>query len=79
MVTMNILLPEQLRSFVDDQVAEHGFGTSSDYIHELIRKEQDRQNLRNLLLAGAASPPTTPADDAYFDAVRARVLSRKPG
>ena len=38
---MNISLPETLKSFVDQQVAGRGFGTSSEYVRELIRKDQD--------------------------------------
>ena len=61
MGTMNISLPDSLRAFVDDQVSRGGYGTSSEYIRELIRKDQDRQRLRELLLAGPASPATAPA------------------
>lgn len=73
MSTMNISLPESLKAFVDEQVSERGYGTSSEYVRELIRKDQDRLRLRRLLLDGAASPPAAPADSAYFDALRARV------
>ena len=73
MTTMNISLPETLKSFVDEQVVERGYGTSSEYVRELIRKDQDRQNLRALLLAGATSRPSKVADANYFDALRSRV------
>jgi antitoxin ParD1/3/4 len=73
MTTMNISLPDTLKTFVDEQVNQRGYGTSSEYVRELIRKDQDRQRLRGLLLAGAASAPTTPVDGEYFDALRARV------
>lgn len=73
MTTMNISLPDAMRSFVDKQVASGGYGTSSEYVRELIRKDQDRQQLRALLLAGANSAPTAPADGTYFDALRDRV------
>ncbi|MEI9892134.1 MAG: hypothetical protein WDN45_18240 [Caulobacteraceae bacterium] len=46
---------------------------SSEYVRELIRKDQDRQNLRGLLLDGAASPSTAPVDEGYFDDLRARI------
>lgn len=72
MSTMNISLPEALKSFVDEQVAGRGYGTSSEYVRELIRKDQDRQRLRRLLLAGAESEPGPPADAPYFDALRRR-------
>lgn len=73
---MNISLPETLKSFVDEQVAGRGYGTSSEYVRELIRKDQDRQKLRGLLLDGAASAPGQPADEGYFDGLRDRVRSR---
>lgn len=73
MTTLNISLPETLKIFVDAQVAQRGYGTSSEYVRELIRRDQDRQNLRDVLLAGAASRPDTVADSDYFDALRKRV------
>jgi antitoxin ParD1/3/4 len=76
MRTMNISLPESLKSYVDEQVAGRGFATSSEYLRELIRRDQDRERLRALLLDGANSAPTEPADDAYFDALRERVRKR---
>ena len=79
MTTMTISLPDALRSFVDKQVASGGYGTSSEYVRELIRKDQDRQQLRALLLEGANSAPTAPADGTYFDALRDRVKGHAGG
>lgn len=73
MGTMNISLPDTLRSFVDEQVSTRGYGTSSEYVRELIRRDQDRQHLRELLLEGAASAPTAPVDTGYFEGLRERV------
>lgn len=70
---MNISLPDALKSFVDEQVNKGGYGTSSEYVRELIRKDQDRLQLRGLLLAGAASSPAAPASPAYFEGLRKRV------
>ncbi|MEX0697162.1 MAG: type II toxin-antitoxin system ParD family antitoxin [Dongiaceae bacterium] len=76
MSTMNISLPDALKSFVDEQVASRGYGTGSEYVRELIRKEQDRQRLRDLLLEGAVSAPASPEDKAFFDSLRQRVRRR---
>ena len=73
MTTMNISLPEALKTFVDEQVSPRGFGTSSEYVRELIRKDQDKMQLRGLLLAGAETEPAQPATQAYFDGLRDRV------
>lgn len=72
MTTMNISLPESLKTFVDDQVSDRGFATESEYIRELIRRDQSKQQLRNLLLEGANSVPGPIADDDYFAKLRAR-------
>jgi antitoxin ParD1/3/4 len=73
MSTMNVSLPESLKSFVDEQVSQRGYGTSSEYVRELIRKDQECLQLRSLLLAGASSAPTSEATAAYFDQLRDRV------
>lgn len=73
MGTMNISLPDSLKAFAEQQVAQRGYGTSSEYVRELIRKDQDRTILRSLILEGAASAPAEPADDAYFDRLRGRI------
>lgn len=77
MGTMNISLPDSMKTFVDEQVQTGGYGTSSEYVRELIRRDQDRNHLRGLLMAGAVSEPTTPITPAYFDSLRDRV--RKSG
>lgn len=78
MGTMNISLPEALKSFVEEQVSGRGFGTSSEYVRELIRKDQERLHLRGLLLAGAHSRPASTVDDAYFAGLRHRIGGRQP-
>ncbi|WP_437182345.1 ribbon-helix-helix domain-containing protein [Pseudomonas vanderleydeniana] len=70
---MNISLSDALKPFVDDQASLRGYSTSSDYVRELIRKDQGRQQLRGLLLAGAASSPTAPVDGDYFESLRTQV------
>ena len=76
---MNISLPDSLKDFVDEQVTQRGYGTSSEYVRELIRKDADRLHLRALLLEGAASPPVAPADAAYFSALKKHVQKRARG
>jgi antitoxin ParD1/3/4 len=77
MSTMKISLPDSLKDFIDEQVEQRGYGTSSEYVRELIRKDQDRLQLRGLLLAGAASAPTKPVDASYFDRLRRKAKAAK--
>jgi antitoxin ParD1/3/4 len=76
---MNISLPDTLKSFVDEQVNQGSYGSSSEYVRELIRKDQDRLHLRGLLLAGAASAPAAPAAASYFEGLRDRVRKAAKG
>jgi len=70
-------LPETLKAFVDDQVTEGGYSTSSEYVRELIRRDQDRQQLKGLLLQGAKSKKGAVADAAYFNGLRQKLKQRK--
>lgn len=53
MGTTNISLPDPLRDFVEEQVSQGGYGTSSEYVRELIRRDKDRVELKSLLVEGA--------------------------
>jgi antitoxin ParD1/3/4 len=79
MSTMNISLPDALRRFVDEQVASGAYGTSSEYVRELIRRDQDRHRLRDVLLGGGRSPTGKLADADYFQSLRKRVAPSVSG
>lgn len=70
---MNVSLPDEMRAYVDEQVDEGRYGSSSEYIRALIRRDQDRRQLRTLLLAGAGSEAGPVADAGYFSSLRRRV------
>lgn len=70
MATMNISLPDGLRNFVDQRVAESHYSSSSEYVRELIRQDQDRSDLRTALLAGRDSPLGSVVTEAFFDELR---------
>jgi antitoxin ParD1/3/4 len=78
MSTMNISLPETLKSFIDSQVSEGDYGSSSEYVRELLRKEKDRVRLRRLIMDGMESDLIDePMDAAYFDKFRKRIAEKK--
>ena len=70
MTTMNFSLPDSMKLFVDQQVSQGGYGTSSKYLRELIRKEQERSALRDLIMAGASSKPSQEINTDYFNGLR---------
>ncbi len=51
--TMNISLPDSMKSFIDERLAHEGYGSASEYVRELIRADQKRkeeEKLEKLLL-----------------------------
>jgi antitoxin ParD1/3/4 len=77
MPTMNVSLPDEMRGFVEEQVDGGRYASSSEYVRALIRRDQDRHQLRKLLLAGAGSDRGPVVDDAYLSALRRRI-DREP-
>lgn len=43
MATMNVSLPGQMKTWVEEQAAGGRYGNASDYVRDLIRKDQERQ------------------------------------
>jgi len=79
MPTMNISLPDPLRQFVDDEVREGGFASTSDYMRDLIRQRQRRkaeETLRALIAEGLASGPAVLMAPDFFDQLRERAHER---
>lgn len=78
MSTMNISLPEKLKSFVDSQVSGGDYTSTSEYVRELLRREQDRLRLRNMMLEGIGSDLIEePMDESYFDGLRKRIAEKE--
>lgn len=73
MVTMNVSLPEGLKKFVESQVVELDYGTSSEFIRDLIRREQSRTRLRAMLEDGMDSGHGSEMDEVYFEELRERI------
>ena len=42
MATMNVSLTDELKAWVEEQVASGRYGNASEYVRELIRGQQDR-------------------------------------
>ncbi len=78
MSTMNISLPETLKAFVDTQVSEGDYVSSSEYVREVLRKEQDRVRLRRLIMDGMESELLEePMGAEYFEKFRKRIAEKK--
>jgi len=73
MATMNISLPDQMKAFVEAQSADGKYANSSDYIRDLIRREQIKAEkiaaMQVLLDEGEASGYVEMSIDEVFDSV----------
>ena len=78
MGTMNISLPDGMKTFVDERVAERGYGTGSEYMHDLIRREQDRLELRKLVLDEREISSCLPGCSRQAGPPRLSLLSQLP-
>src|SRR5919206_360467 len=70
--SMNVSLPETLKDYVQERVAEGTYSNPSDYVRALIREDKKRQaeeKLDALLMEGINSGAARPVD---WDAIRAK-------
>ena len=77
--SLNISLPEALKEFVHERVAEQAYSNPSDYIRALIRADQKRcaeEKLEQLLLEGLESGPAQPVTPEDWQAIRREVRER---
>lgn len=49
MATMNVSLPDAMKRWVEDQVQTGRYGNASDYVRDLVRRDQDRAEARETL------------------------------
>jgi len=56
--TMSFALPESLREYIDARVRDGSYGNTSEYLRDLIRRDQQKQaaqRLRDLIADGLTS------------------------
>ena len=49
MATMNVSLPDAMKAWVEEQVQTGRYGNSSDYVRDLVRRDQERAEARQKL------------------------------
>ena len=79
METMNIALPESMKHFVQERVAEGGYGSVSEYVRGLIRADQRRkadERIDALLLEGLVSGEAIAVTQEYWEAKKRRLAER---
>ena len=80
MSTLNISLPEQMKTFVETQVNEGMYGSASDYIRALIRQDLKRkteEGLERKLLEAIESGGYKKLTPELFEQLRTRVTNKQ--
>ena len=79
MATMNISLPDGLKAFVEQQAGNGRFANVSDYVRDLIRREQERAaqqiELERLIQEGIDSGVSNKTIDQIFDEAREEAIA----
>ena len=78
--TMNISLPDLMKAFVDEQVQSGGYGSVSEYVRELVRRDQKERaetRLETLLLEGLESGDPLPLNAEYRDSLVHELAERR--
>lgn len=79
MPTMNISLPENLKEFVESQVRSGDFSSVSEFMRQLLRREQrerDREKLELRILEGLSSGEPVEATPEMWEQLRQRLRNR---
>jgi antitoxin ParD1/3/4 len=75
---MSFALPESLRDYIDARVRSGEYGNTSEYLRDLIRRDQQDQavrRLRELITDGLESGPATPLTKRRVAELRKQALS----
>ena len=76
--TMSFALPESLRDYVDARVRSGEYGNTSEYLRDLIRRDQRAQaaqRLRDLITEGLESGVAVPLTRRRFADLREQALN----
>ena len=76
MATMNVSLPDQMKAWVEAQTETGRYGNASDYVRDLIRRDQERREkiaeFQRLIDEGRASGISTRTLGEIREAARER-------
>jgi antitoxin ParD1/3/4 len=81
MTTLNISLPDAMRTFIDEEIAKGGYSNASEYIRDLIRQAQkkaEEKKLEAMLLEGLDSGKPIEVTDEWWEQKRAQIIQRFP-
>ena len=77
---MSFALPEPLRSYIDQRVRSGQYGNTSEYLRDLIRRDQEeqaRKALRSLIDEGLRSGEPRELNQRVIVELRKKALRRR--
>lgn len=81
MATMNVSLPDSMKDWVEAQTKTGRYANASDYVRDLIRKDQERNDkiaaMQRFVDEGLKSGVGSRSKDELFEAARARAESSR--
>jgi len=77
MVQMNISIPGALKRWAEARVAEGRYSSTSDYVRDLVRRDQDAVEAARRLSAAIAEGLSSPETDATIDSILADRRTRR--
>lgn len=73
---MNVSLPEEMKAWVESQAKGGRYGNASDYIRDLIRRDQERKDavaeIQRLITEGIESGPGSRTPEEILREARRR-------
>ena len=57
---MNVSIPDKLKGWAESRVAEGRYSSTSDYVRDLVRRDQEREEARRRLQAAIDEGVPTP-------------------
>ena len=77
MATMNVSLPDAMKSWVEDQVRTGRYSNVSDYVRDLIRQDHEIREKRDVLIRALESGESSGVSDRTVDQIWRDVRDRK--
>lgn len=77
MATMNISLPDPMKTWVEDQISTGHYSNASDYMRDLIRRDQTIQRERGALIHALVAGENSGISERTVDSVWQAVKSRR--
>ena len=80
MAQMNVSIPDKLKGWAESRVAEGRYSSTSDYVRDLVRRDQEREEARRRLQAaideGRASGVSDRDPFEYMEELRVGLRDR---